>query len=413
MNRALLLRSHFPLLRRAVNGYPITYLDNAATALKPQAVLDAIVNFYSKQGANIHRGIYTLAEEATQLYEDARRTVAEFIGADSDEIVFTKGATESINAVVSTWAFDMLNAGDQVVVTAMEHHANFVPWQQCVARTGAHLTVVPVNNDGTLCLDNLRSVLGNRTKIIAACHVSNVLGTHNDIPSIVQAAHAVGAKVLVDAAQSVPHQKIDVKKLGCDFLVFSGHKLMGPTGIGVLYAKKEILAAMRPYQYGGGMVSRVWAPGSTWADLPQRFEAGTPPIAAALGLAEAIKYMKKHIDFDSLQIHEAALCKSLIEGLSALKNVKIYGPVDQLQEKGHIVSFNIQGFHPHDVASYCDRFGICIRAGLHCAHPLAEQLGIGPSVRISMFAYNTHQEIEFLLNTLECMIGEMEKCNFI
>ena len=239
MNSSLLVKADFPLLRRTINGYPLIYLDNAATSLKPQVVLDALVDFYSNHGANIHRGIYTLAEETTVLYEDARKTVAEFIGASIDEIIFTKGATESINAVASSWAFDTIKAGDQIVVTAMEHHANFVPWQQCAARVGATLTVIPVNQYGELCLDNIESLLGSNTKIVAICQVSNVLGSHTDIARITQAAHAAGAKVLIDAAQSVPHQKIDVHALDCDFLVFSGHKIMGPTGVGVLYAKKR------------------------------------------------------------------------------------------------------------------------------------------------------------------------------
>ena len=408
MNRGIPIQSHFPLLRRTINGYQLVYLDNAATSLKPQVVLDAIMDFYSMHGANIHRGIYTLAEETTVLYEAARQTVADFIGVSTDEIIFTKGATESINAVAATWAIDTIKPGDQIVISAMEHHANFVPWQQCAAQTGAKLVVIPVRQDGTLELDNLDALFGSRTKIVAICQVSNVLGTYNGIAHITRAAHAAGAKVLIDAAQSASHQKIDVRELDCDFLVFSGHKMMGPTGVGVLYAKKEILESMRPYQYGGGMVSNVFISESSWQGLPQRFEAGTPPIASAIGLAAAINYMKKWVDFDLLRIHEASLCKSLIEGLEALNKVKIYGPVDQLQECGHIVSFNIQGLHPHDIAAYCDKFGICIRAGLHCAHPLAAQLGIGPSVRVSMFAYNTHQDIEQLLVRLEDLVREME-----
>lgn len=407
MNTEFPIRHHFPLLRRTINGWPLIYLDNAATSLKPQVVLDAIMDFYSSYGGNIYRGIYTLAEETTALYEGARQTVAEFIDASTDEVIFTKGATESINAIASGWALDTIRPGDQIVVTAMEHHANFVPWQQCAARTGATLTVIPVKSDGTLALDNLDSLLGSNTKIVGVCHVSNVLGVYNDIAHITRVAHASGAKVLVDAAQSVPHKKIDVHELDCDFLVFSGHKIMGPTGAGVLYAKKEILESMRPYQYGGGMVSHVGLSESSWADMPRRFEAGTPPIASVIGLAAALRYMKEYVDFDRLRAHEASLCTRLIEGLRALKHVTIYGPVDQLQKNGHIVSFNIHGLHPHDIAAYCDRFGICIRAGLQCAHPLAEQLGIGPSVRVSMLAYNTHQEIEELLKRLEQLLWEM------
>lgn len=410
MSNGLLDKGDFPLLRRFVNGHPVVYLDNAATALKPQVVIDAITDFYSNHGANIYRGIYTLAEESTTLYEDARAVVADFIGAHSDEIIFTKGATESINAIACAWACDNLNPGDQIVVTAMEHHANFIPWQQCAIRVGAKLVIIPVSSDGRLILDNLDALLGSNTKIVAVCQISNLLGTHNDIAKIIGAAHAVGAKVLVDAAQSVPHQKIDVCNLDCDFLVFSGHKIMGPTGVGVLYAKKDILESMRPYQQGGGMVSDVHLYDSVWAGIPQRFEAGTPPIASAIGMAEAIKYIQKQINFDILRAHEASLCRRFIEGLLALKRAKIYGPLDQLKESGHIVSFNIRGFHPHDVAAYCDRFGICVRAGLHCAHPLNEQLGIGPSVRMSTFVYNTDQDIDKLLNSLDQMIREMEVC---
>lgn len=408
MSKGLSIQDDFPLLRRTINGYPLVYLDNAATSLKPRVVLDTITNFYSNYGTNIYRGIYTLAEETTALYEESRKTVAQFIGADPDEIVFTKGATESINAVASTWAPDNLRSGDQIVLTAMEHHANFVPWQQCAAETGAKFIIIPVNHDGSLCLDNLDALLGTKTKIVTVCHVSNVLGTHNDIHMIIQAAHAAGAKVLIDAAQSVPHQKIDVRELDCDFLVFSGHKVMGPTGVGVLYVKKEILESMRPYQYGGGMVSHVQIDKSCWSKGPGRFEAGTPPISSAIGLAAAINYMNTYVDFDKLKTHEASLCKRLIDGLSTINKVKIYGGLDQLQESGHIVSFNINRFHPHDIAAYCDRFGICIRAGLHCAHPLAEQLAIGPSVRVSTFAYNTHQDIDRLLNRLEQLVREME-----
>lgn len=404
MSKHVSIRQHFPLLRRTINGHPLAYLDNAATSLKPQVVLDALNDYYCDYGANIHRGIYTLAEESTALYEGARRTVAEFIGAGQDEIIFTKGATESINTVVAAWAFGAIKQGDQIVVTAMEHHANFVPWQQCAAKIGAELKIIPVSADGTLNLDNLETLLGSRTKIVAVCHVSNVLGTHNDIVAIIKAAHAANAKVLIDAAQSVGHQKIDVHSLDCDFLVFSGHKIMGPTGIGVLYAKKELMTTMSPYQYGGGMISHVDAGSSDWVQGPQRFEAGTPPIAGAIGLAAAIRFIQHNVDFDELQQHEASLCKQLIEGLSSMQQVTIYGPVDQLKKMGSMVSFNIKDFHPHDIAVYCDKFGICVRAGLHCAHPLAKQLGNGPSVRVSLYAYNTHQEIEKLLKVLKTMI---------
>lgn len=408
MKTCFSIQDDFPLLKRRIEGHPLVYLDNAATSLKPQVVVDSLVDFYSNYGVNIHRGIYTIAEETTLLYEQARTIVADFIGAYYEEIIFTKGATESINLVASTWALDAIKPGDQIVITAMEHHANFVPWQQVADRTGSVLKVVPINSDGTLVLNKFEEIVGTKTKMVAVCHVSNLLGVHNDISTIIKIAHKVGAKVLIDAAQSAPHQKIDVRHLDCDFLVFSGHKLMGPTGVGVLYAKKELLECMRPYQYGGGMILKVNVDRSTWQGLPQKFEAGTPPIASAIGLGVAIQYFKKKLNFDDLKIHEASLCKCLIEGLATIKNVTIYGPTDQLQENGHIVSFTIRGLHPHDVAAYCDRFGICIRAGLQCAHPLTEFLAMGPTVRVSTFAYNTQNEIEYLLTVLEQMTKEME-----
>jgi cysteine desulfurase/selenocysteine lyase len=394
-------REDFPVLRRYINGFPLTYLDNAATTLKPQIVLDAITNFYSTCGANISRGMYTLAEEATVYYEDARATIAGFIRAMPDEIVFTHGATDGINAVASTWALNTVKPGDDIIVTAMEHHSNLLPWQQCALKTGAVLKIVPLLADGTLDMQVFEEMIGSKTKIVSVCHVSNVLGTVNDIASIVSKAHQVGAKVLVDAAQSVGHKKINVHEMQTDFLVFSGHKIMGPTGVGVLYIKKDLFDQMSPYRLGGGMVKKVSCTQNIlWADMPQRLEAGTPAVSSVLGLAAAIRYMQEHIDVEALEIHEAVLCKRLIEGLIDSKKAVIYGPIDQLRKSGHIVSFNIQGWHPHDVALYCDTFGICVRAGLQCAQPLAEYLGIGPSVRVSTFAYTTEQEIDRLLDVL-------------
>jgi len=397
-----IMRDDFPLLRRSINGFPVTYLDNAATTLKPQVVLDAITHFYSTCGANISRGMYTLAEEATVQYEDARVTIADFIGAMPEEIVFTHGATDGINTIATSWAFDAIKPGDEIVVTAMEHHSNLLPWQQCALKTGATLKIVPLQADGTLDMHAFEEMISDRTKIVSVCHVSNVLGTVNDIASIVSKAHQVGAKVLVDAAQSVGHQKINVHEMQADFLVFSGHKIMGPTGVGVLYVKKDLFDQMPPCQLGGGMVKKVSYEQNIllWSDMPQRLEAGTPAISSVIGLAAAIRYMQEHIDVEALKIHEAYLCKRLIKGLIDTKKAVIYGPVDQLKESGHIVSFNIYGWHPHDVALYCDTYGICVRAGLQCAQPLAEHLGIGPSVRVSTFAYTTEEEIDHLLDVL-------------
>lgn len=408
MNKYGLIKDDFPVLRRMINNHPIVYLDNAATTLKPQKVIDAMVDFYSNYGANIFRGVYTLAEETTELYESARIKVAQFINAIPQEIIFTKGSTEGINFIASTWAADHIGPDDEILITALEHHANLVPWQQCAKITGAQLKIVPVNKDGTLSMTDLMNMLTERTRLIAISHFSNVVGTYNDIEGVIKAAHAVGAKVLIDAAQSVAHQKIDVKLLDCDFLVFSGHKMMGPTGIGVLYINKKLFQEVRPYQYGGGMISHVTFESSSLAEVPHRFEAGTPHIAGAIGLGAAIDYIQAHIDYIQLEQHEAGLSSRLINGLQSLKKVEIYGPLDQLKKRGHIVSFNISGIHPHDVAAYVDRYAVCIRAGFQCAQPLTQMCGMGSLVRASTYVYNTKQDIDCLLTSLDTLIGELE-----
>jgi cysteine desulfurase / selenocysteine lyase len=406
-------RRDFPLLQRVVHGCPLVYLDSAATALKPQPVIDALVDFYSNYGVNISRGVYTLAEETTASYEQARSKVAHFLGATDQEIIFTKGATEGINAIAGTWGLDHIGSGDEILVTALEHHANLVPWQQCARVTGAKLQILPVHPDGTVAMENLPLLLTERTKLVAVSHVSNVFGTQVDVEHIIKAAHAVGAKVLVDAAQSVFHQKINVKTMGCDFLVFSGHKMMGPSGIGVLYISQNIADQVRPYQYGGAMVSRVTLQSALFAERPFCYEAGTPPIAGAIGLGAAIDYMNSHIDYFQLEKHEARLSDRLINGLESLKGVRVYGPVDQLKKNGHIVSFNISGIHPHDVAAYVDRFGVCLRAGFLCAQPLTEICCTGPLVRASISMYNTEKDIDILLKSLSDMIGEMGNCSCV
>jgi cysteine desulfurase/selenocysteine lyase len=400
-HKCFINRDDFPVLGRSISGYPVAYLDNAATTLKPRIVLDAITRFYSTCGANISRGMYTLAEEATAQYEDAREVIAGFIGALPEEVIFTHGATDGINMIASTWSFDALLPGDNIIVTAMEHHSNLLPWQRCALRKGATLSIVPLRPEGTLDMRAFEDMLSSRTKIVAVCHVSNVLGTVNDIETIVRMAHQVGAKVLVDAAQSVGHQRINVHEMGSDFLVFSGHKVLGPTGVGILYVKKDLFDQMMPYQVGGGMVNKVSSVrGVEWAAMPQRLESGTPAVSSVIGLASAVRYMQGHIDFEALRMYEARLCARFIEGLIDTKRAVVYGPVDQLKESGHIVSFNIHGWHPHDVALYCDTYGVCVRAGMQCAQPLAEHLGIGPSVRMSTFAYTTESEIDRLLDVL-------------
>lgn len=398
-------KADFPIFGRTIHGHPLVYLDNAATTQKPQMVLDALMDFYCKHNANIFRGIYTLAEEATILYEKAREKVADFIGSDPCELVFTSGTTEGINFIASTWAREQLKPGDQLLVSGLEHHSNLLPWQRCAHLTGAKLVFIPVNADGTVSQEKFELLLNENTRLVAISHVGNVLGTHQDIGAIVREAHAVGARVLVDAAQSVPHQLINVHKLGCDFLVFSGHKMCGPTGIGGLYIRKELHDSIPPYKLGGGMVQTVGNVQASWHTSPYKFEAGTPPIAQAIGLGAACDYLKQNIDFDKLKIFEAGLCLQLIEGLKKFKKVTIYGAHDQLKIMGHQVSFNIQGVHPHDVAAFCDNYGICVRAGTHCAQPLSQALGIGPSVRASFYFYNTPEEVDWLIKTIEQLLA--------
>ena len=398
------LAKDFPILKQKINGHPLIYFDNAATSQKPQQVIDALTKYYSEQNNNIHRSVYTFGEQATTLYENARRTVADFINADPEEIVFTKGTTESINFIAGTWALQYIKKGDEIVLTQMEHHSNLIPWQQCALKNGAQIKYIPITSNGTLKLDQLPTIIGTKTKLVSAVHVSNALGTHNDIAAIIKAAHDVNARVLIDAAQSVPHQKIDVKKIKCDFLVFSGHKMLGPTGIGVLYIKKELHHHINPYQFGGGMVYEADFQHATFLNAPHKFEAGTPPIAGAIGLAAAIEYLIKNILFQDLQKHQADLCTQLIDGLSKHKKITILGPIEQLKKSGHLVSFTIDGIHAHDVAAHLSDYGICVRAGHHCAQPLAKEMGVTASVRASFYLYNTQEEVEKLLEAITLLL---------
>lgn len=394
------IRKDFPLLQKKVDRHQLIYFDNAATSQKPQQVIDAISNYYESQNSPIHRAMYNLGEQATTLYEQAREKVAQFINAHSDEVIITKGTTQSINAVAAGWARVHLKEGDEILLTQMEHHANLLPWQQVAKMTGAILKFIPILPDGTLDMKSLDHLLTKKTKLVSCIHVSNVLGTHNDIETITKKAHAVGARVLIDAAQSVAHQIIDVKKINSDFLVFSGHKMLGPTGIGILYIKKELHDQMQPYEFGGGMVYEADFTHASWAKAPYKFEAGTPPIAQAIGLGAAIDYIQKNIDFAQLQTHEARLCSMLIEGLQKHPKITILGPIEQLKERGHLVSFVVKDMHPHDVATYLGNHGICVRAGHHCAQPLAKLLGISGSVRASFYAYNTLEEVEKFLELI-------------
>jgi cysteine desulfurase/selenocysteine lyase len=402
------LRADFPILHNhRTNGYPLIYIDNAATTHKPRQVIDAIASFYAQHNANVGRGIYSIAEQATMLYEQARMVVAHYIGAQTEEIVFTSGATEGINTIAYGWAMAHIMAGDEIILTEMEHHANIIAWQHVALCTGAVLKFIPVCADGVLDLDVFLTLLSDKTKLVSCIHTSNVLGTVNDISFITHQAHQVGAKVLIDAAQTVAHKKIDVKKIGADFLVFSGHKLFAPTGIGVLYIKSTASESFYPYKWGGGMVTSVdWG----WASFkkpPHVYEAGTPPIAQAVGLAAAIQYLETHVNYEALIAHEAMLCVRLIEGLMGISGCTIFGPIGQLKQNGHLVSFVVQNIHAHDVAAYVDQFGICVRAGNHCAQPLHSILGISASVRVSFALYNTVQEVDYLLKILDTMVQKI------
>lgn len=388
------IRKDFPFLKQ-----DIVYFDNAATSQKPKQVLDELMHFYTDSNANVHRGVYDLAEQATKLYEQARARIASFINAQPEEIIFTRGTTESINLVASAWGKAHIQAGDEIVVTHLEHHSNFVPWQQLTQELGAKLVIIPVNFDGTLHVEMIHKLVTNKTKLIAASSTSNALGVHNDMKVLADAAQSVGALFLIDAAQSIGHQRTDVQKLRCDFLAFSGHKMLGPTGIGVLYMKKKVQAKVPPYQFGGGMIYEARNETSSFLPAPHKYEAGTPPIAQAIGLAAAIDYLQT-INFDALQKHEAQLCAKLIDGLSAFERITILGPVDELKTNGHMVSFIVDSMHAHDVAAYLSTQGICVRAGHHCAQPLARQLGIESSVRVSFYLYNTHEEVERLLQAI-------------
>jgi cysteine desulfurase/selenocysteine lyase len=399
------LRRDFPILAREVNDHPLVYLDNAATSQKPRAVIAALVDYYERYNANVHRGVHTLADLATEAYEGARAKVAGFVGADDPRgIVFTRNTTEAINLVANAWGRANLSPVDEIVATEMEHHSNLVPWQLLAAATGATLRVAPVRvEDGTLDLEALAEAIGPRTRLVAVTHGSNVLGTINPVHAIADLAHAQGALVLVDAAQSVPHMPVDVRALGADFLAFSGHKMCGPTGIGVLWARLELLEAMPPFLGGGSMIREVWNDRATWAEVPARFEAGTPNIADAIGLGAAVDYLAA-IGMDLVRAHEVALTRYALERLAGLGGVRVHGPADPAQ-RGGVVSFNLYRdpscaedalIHPHDVGTVLDAEGIAVRAGHHCCNPLMRRLGVPATVRASFYLYNTADEVDAL-----------------
>jgi cysteine desulfurase / selenocysteine lyase len=391
------IKNDFPLLMQ----HDISYLDSASTAQKPQEVIDAVTTAYTKYAANPGRGIYELAEQATKEYEDARKAVAEFIGAEPSEIIFVRGATEGINYIAQGWARDHLKKGDQILLSQLEHHANLLPWQRIAKQTGAELLFIPLLENGMLDMDAANQLIKQNVKLVAITHESNVIGTPVDVTAITQMAHAVGARVLVDACQSVPHKKVDVKAIGCDFLAFSGHKLLGPTGIGVLYIKKELHDEVEPLCLGGGVVREVTWDSHTLADAPEKFEAGSPSLAQVIGLHAAVNYMKKNVPFDQLRAHESELTAYAISELEKMPHVKLYGPLDLLKKEGHSITFTVDGMHAHDVAAYLDTQKVAVRAGHFCAQPLAKLLGYDAAVRASFYCYTKKEDVEKLIIALK------------
>lgn len=391
------LRSQFPALAQEVNGHPLVYLDNAATTQKPQAVLDAINHYYRADNANVHRAAHALSGRATRAFEDARETVARFINAPrSHEVIWARGTTEAINLVAHSWGMSELKAGDEIILSTLEHHANIVPWQLVAQRSGAVIRVIPLDERGDLDLAAYLAMLGPRTRLVSVAHVSNALGTVNPVEQIVEAAKAVGALTLIDGAQAVAHFEVDVQAIGCDFYVFSGHKLYGPTGIGVLWGRTELLERMPPWQAGGEMIDRVSFSGTTFNSLPFKFEAGTPHIAGAIGLAAAIDFVMEQ-DRGALASHEAVLTDYLVAGLRQVPGLRLVGEPGQ---RAGAVSFLLTDIHPQDAATLLDMQGIALRVGHHCAMPLMESLGIGGTLRASLACYNNRDDVDALLAAL-------------
>ncbi|MCM3600701.1 cysteine desulfurase [Robertmurraya korlensis] len=393
------IRSHFPILHQEVNGKPLVYLDSAATSQKPISVIETLEKYYKEYNSNVHRGVHTLGTKATDAYEGAREKVRRFINAKStEEIIFTRGATTALNFVAHSYGSDNLREGDEIVITFMEHHANIIPWQQVAKKTGATLKYIPLQEDGTISLDDVRATVTSNTKIVSVMKVSNVLGVMNPIKEIAKVAHENGAVMVVDGAQAAPHMKIDVQDLDCDFLAFSGHKMCGPTGIGVLYGKKQHLEKMEPVETGGEMIDFVDLYESTWKELPWKFEAGTPIIAGAVGLGAAIDFLEQ-IGLENIEAHEHKLAAYAMEKLSLIEGMTIYGPKDPGLRAG-VVTFNIDDVHPHDVATVLDAEGIAVRAGHHCAQPLMKWLKASATARASFYLYNTEEEIDKLVEGL-------------
>lgn len=388
-------REDFPLIASGQNGRRLAYLDSAATSQKPTAVLNAMRQFYERHNANVHRGVYQLAAEATEDYERARANVASFIGAEPQELIFTRGTTESINLLASSYGGAVLGPGTNVVTTPAEHHSNLLPWLEAVTRSGANIRYVELGADGSVTPEAVERVVDSGTRIVALAHVSNVLGTVTDIPAIAQIAHAHGAVLVVDGAQSVPHRPVDVRLLGADFLAFSGHKMLGPTGIGALFGRRELLDRMAPYHFGGEMIEEVTLSGATYKEAPWRFEAGTPNVAGAVGLSAAVDYLRA-VGMEKIQRHERELGNLLADRLRAVPGAVVYGPTGR-RESG-VVTFNLLGVHAHDVATALDTENVCVRAGHHCCQPLMRQLGANSTARASVYLYNDVEDVEQLVS---------------
>lgn len=391
------IRADFPILNQQVNGKPLVYFDNGATAQKPQVVIDAIDQYYSEINANIHRGVHTLSQLATDAYEASRNTIQKHINAKHNhEIIFTSGTTFGINLVANGFA-SLLSEGDEVMVSALEHHSNIVPWQFLCEKTGAKLVVIPMNEKGELVMTEFDRLLSDKTKVVAVNHISNALGTLNPIEEIIQKAHGVGAAVLIDGAQATPHLKPDVQALDCDFYVFSGHKVCGPTGVGILYGKEEWLRKLPPYQGGGEMIAEVTFEKTTYADLPHKFEAGTPNIAGGIVLGTAIDYLNE-IGFDNIAAYEQELLEYATEKLLQIEGLRIYGASEH---KASVISFNIEGVHPYDIGTIVDKLGIAVRTGHHCAQPIMQYFNIPGTIRASFAFYNTKEEIDIFVEAVK------------
>lgn len=391
------IKSDFPIFKRIINDNPIVYLDSTASSLKPQAVIDAITTYYTEYSVNIFRGVYALSEEATFAYESAREQTAAFIGAKKEEVVFVRNASEAINLVASTWGEEHIKEGTNVVTTVMEHHANLVPWQVQMKKHGARLRFIDIDEKGYLQTENLDKLIDKKTVMLAITQTSNVLGTINPVKDLIKKAKSINPDivVLVDAAQSVPHMRVDVKDLGCDFLVFSGHKMLGPTGIGILWGKLNLLEEMPPYQYGGDMIKEVSLESSTYKNSPHKFEAGTPHIAGAIGLGAAVMYLEK-LGMNNVREHEVAITKYALDNLRNISSLKIYGP-EKPEDRGGVVSFSVEGIHPHDLAQILNEDNICVRSGHHCAMPLHKKLGIIATTRASFYVYNDKSDVDKLI----------------